>query len=121
MQTQRMKVIHLVAGLTLALLVAGCSELDRMATINAEGLVDHGNKLGIPIGAALGAARGALSNRGLIETGIERGGSCNSPRTFPAEYTVFFVDLSWRRGTVCLGVTRGRVSHIAWLYNALSP
>lgn len=99
----------------------GCSERDRMATIDSEGLVTTGGKLGVRVGATERAATRTLLTQGLQRAGIERGGTCLSPRVFPADYTVKFVDLSWRRGTVCLGITRGRVTQVGWLYNMLSP
>ena len=89
--------------------------------MQAEGLIDRGQKLGVPIGATLAIARKTLVEQGLEFSAIERGGSCNSPRTFPADYTAYFLDMSWRRGTVCVGVTNRRISHIAWMYNPLSP
>ena len=112
---------HFAACLTLVLICAGCSERDKMATIDAEGLVDRGQKLGVPIGATISTAQKTLTAQGFQAASVERGGSCNSPRRFAADYTAFFMDMTWRKGTVCIGVTRGRVSHIAWLYNPLSP
>lgn len=103
------------------LLVAGCSERNSMATIDGEGLITAGWKLGAEIGASEETATRTLLNQGLERAGVEKGGTCRSPRTFRANYTVQFLDLSWRKGTVCLGITRGRVSQIAWLYNPLSP
>jgi hypothetical protein len=92
-----------------------------MATVNAEGLVTSGKKLGVSVGATEQSASRTLLLQGLVRAGVVRGGSCLSPRAFRADYTVQFVDLSWRRGTVCLGITRGRVSHVGWLYNFLAP
>ncbi len=92
-----------------------------MATVQAEGLIDRGQKLGIPIGTTLAAAKKTLIDQGFQVGSVEQGGSCNSPRTFPAEYTAYFIDMTWRRGTVCIGISKRRVSHIAWLYNPLSP
>lgn len=103
------------------LLLAGCSERNRMATVDAEGLIDGGKKLGVEVGESQQDATRTLIAQDLQLGGIERGGTCNSPRTFKADYTVQFLDMSWRRGTVCLGITSGRVSQIAWLYNLLSP
>lgn len=103
-----------------ALLSTGCSERDRMA-ISGEGLVTSGELLGVGIGTTEQQATEAMVMQGLARAGVERGGTCLSPKGFRADYTIQFVDFSWRRGTVCLGVTRGRVTQIGWLYNIFSP
>jgi len=110
-----------IVASALALIATACSERDGMATIEGEGLVATGEKLGVRVGATEKAATQTLLMQGLERAGVERGGTCLSPRVFRADYTVQFLDTSWTRGTVCLGVTRGRVTHIAWLYNMLSP
>jgi hypothetical protein len=89
--------------------------------IGGEGLVTSGAKLGVAVGATERTATQTLVLQGLSRAGVERGGTCLSPRVFRADYTVQFLDTSWRRGTVCLGITRGRVSQIGWLYNFLGP
>lgn len=92
-----------------------------MATIDGQGVISRGQKLGVRIGDSVPVAVKTLKGEGLVMGGTVRGGSCLSPETFEANYTVQLVDLSWRKGTVCLGVMQGRVSHIGWLYNLLAP
>ena len=65
-----------------------------MATIDGEGLLTKGEKLGVRVGATEWAATRTLLTQGLQRAHIERGGACLSPRVFPADYTVQFVDLS---------------------------
>jgi hypothetical protein len=116
-----MDISRLIASIALIAFCSACSERNRMATVDGQGLISQGQKLGVHIGDPLPLAVKTLEDQGLVMGGIVLGGNCLSPTKFAADRTVQLVDLSWRKGTVCLGVTHERVSHIGWLYNMLAP
>jgi hypothetical protein len=105
---------------TILLLCPACSDRTTAALVNGEGLLAEGSRFGVSVGDPFSTASTTLLKQGFQVGTIDPGGNCLSPKNFPAERTAYFLDLSWRQGTVCLGITKGRVSQIGRLYNPLS-
>lgn len=109
------------ALILLILLVAvGCSEQTRVALFPGSGEIDHGTVLGVRVGATLEEARAALTQRGLEEGDLAKEDHCVG-QPFRADAILYFYDMSWRRGVMCVGISKGRVVRVGWLYNFLAP
>lgn len=55
----------------------------------------------------------------MVSAAYSDDGSC--PLIGQFDEVLVFVDVSWRKGTICVGISDGRVKSSAWHYNFLQP
>ena len=112
----------LVPAMLVACLVLGvffANDLNRVALFNASGQTVSGKLAGVEIGQRQGLATQALLKLGMISGVYRDDGSCPIQGRF--DNILVFTDLSWRKGTICLGVVEERIAAVAWRYNLFQP
>jgi hypothetical protein len=118
-----MKVVGVIAGVVTVLLllfsVTLFDDINRAALIDYTGQKSSGSFAGIAIGDPQSSARETLLQRGMTIVHYQDDGSCPIEGQF--DDILVFVDLSWRKGNVCIGISQGAVKSIAWRYNFLQP
>lgn len=95
------------------------SDLNRIALFNTYGQKSSGHLAGVRIGQSQDEAASQFIRMGMISAPYADDGSCPLHGSFDA--ILVFIDTSWRRGTICIGLRKGRVSSFAWRYNFLQP
>lgn len=121
-----------VAWLILFVIVVGIlvylfsDEFDQTAlTLGSSGYIETGTKFGIYIGMAVSDARQRLASRKLSPNDLTVPSHLVPPHTclhrkYPPDHDIeAWVDRSWRRGTICLSSTEGKVASVAWLFDPI--
>ena len=118
-----------VAWLVLFLIIIGMlvflssDELDQAGFTSSNGHIESGAKFGIYIGMPVSDARQRLVSRGLspddltIESHFVPPQSCLHRVYGPDRHVEAWSDDSWRRGTICLTSTQGKITSVAWRFN----
>lgn len=116
----RMKVLFLAAAATcLALGAFFINDLNRVAVFDGSGQISSGKLANIEVGQQQDVASKYLLDRGMISGVYKDDGSCPIQGKF--DNILVFVDLSWRKGTICLGVVKSKIATVAWRYNLFQP
>jgi hypothetical protein len=94
-------------------------DINRVALVDYMGQQTSDGFAGVRIGDRAEVASTAFAKRGMLSAPYQDDGSC--PITGKYDEILVFVDMSWRKGTICVGVTQGAVKAFAWRYNFLQP
>jgi hypothetical protein len=94
-------------------------EINRVALIDYTGQKSSGSFAGVRIGDRAEVAYTSFKRRGMLNQPYRDDGSCRTTGNY--DEILVFVDTSWRKGTVCVGVTHGTIKTFAWRYNFLQP
>jgi hypothetical protein len=94
-------------------------DLNRIALFNAYGQKTSGHLAGVRIGQTRDEAIAQFLRMEMISATYADDGSCPLRGSFDG--ALVFLDTSWRRGTICVGLREGRVSAFAWRYNFFQP
>lgn len=95
------------------------SDLDRIALIDTHGQKSSGTLAGVRVGQSSQDAVYNLKNLGMRSANYADDGSCPLRGRF--DQIIVFIDVSWRKGTICIGIIQGKVSSVAWRYNFFQP
>lgn len=94
------------------------NERNRLAMTNSSGSVSSGTKFGVSIGDEIDPARQHLLASGFTQLLTP---SDLQQLNYPLRNEYVFRDGAWRRGTVRLRVSEGKVAAIAWHYQLGAP
>lgn len=118
-KTIRRTVATLVCGLVVVLaIVFFNNDANRYALTNGAGDITEGERFGVNIGDRIEVARSTLARSGFTELFSP---SELSDIAYPWRNHYIFGDHGWRRGTVWLEVSEGRVTRIGWRYQFGAP
>lgn len=121
MPIMRKSLIVLFLALLFSVFVAVIcmGDINRAALTNFTGQKLSGSFAGINIGDGQELARNKLFKKEMVIVKYVDDGSCPINSAF--DKILVFVDVSWRKGTICIGISQGRVKAIAWRYNFMQP
>jgi RHS repeat-associated protein len=120
---QKVKKKHILALLMIILFFAVIwlclNDLDRIALVDTHGQKSAGGLAGVRVGQSEQDAVYEFMQRNMVRASYADDGSCPLRGRF--EKALVFIDMSWRKGTICIGISEGKVASIAWRYNFLQP
>lgn len=103
----------------LAIWFVAFDDLDRAALAHYTGQKSSGTFAGVSVGDPEDVAVQAFESRRMVSAPYADDGSCPLSGTF--DHVLVFVDVSWRKGTICVGISEGVVKSMAWRYNFMQP
>lgn len=100
-------------------------EFTRAGLVSSNGYIDSGARFGIYVGMPLSEARRLLASRGLNPDDLTIPSRFVPPHTclhrkYPPDHDIeAWADRSWRRGTICLSSTQGKVASVSWHFDSI--
>ena len=109
------------AGVGYAAAISRYSAFNRAALAGSHGRLEAGEKFGIAIGDDYEAVEAKFTELGFERRELTKPQSCHG-FTYAADLTPhLWFDNSWRKGTVCVVSSAGRVIYLSWTYGLGFP
>ena len=97
------------------------SAFNRAALAGSNGRIESGQKFGVAIGDEYDAVEMKFRELGFEQRELTKPQSCHG-FTYASELTPhLWFDNSWRKGTLCVVSSGGRVKYLSWTYGLGFP
>ncbi|MES2057495.1 MAG: hypothetical protein V4564_16290 [Pseudomonadota bacterium] len=100
-------------------LVINKNELLIVSFFEPRGEIISGSKFGIAVGDDRKSVNTKLKAIGLTIDDISRDPR-RDPRQISSHYTLYSHDTSWRKGVICIEISKQRVRSITWSFSAFA-
>lgn len=97
------------------------ADFNRAGIMGSKGRVANGSKFGIEVGEHYSKSESLMASLGFENVQLTKDNSCHGYDYQDDMEPHLWFDNSWRKGTICVVTSSGKVKYVSWTYGMGFP